>query len=101
VELRLFPSNSAGLPVVYNIALREAAADLAILVFIHDDVHLLDFFWPHHLYQAFKLLDVVGLAGNERRLAGQPGWRFLGDRLTRDNLSGTAGHGCGWPPELA
>jgi hypothetical protein len=102
VELRLFPSNSAGLPVVYNIALREAAADPAILVFIHDDVHLCDFFWPHHLYQALKLFDVVGLAGNKRRVAGQPGWRFLDDRLTRDeycNLSGIAGHGYGWPPD--
>ena len=40
VEVRLFASNSAGLPKLYNIALREAASDPAILVFLHDDLNL-------------------------------------------------------------
>ena len=50
-ELRLFPSNALGLPSVYNAAIRESADDPAILVFMHDDVHLLDFYWPARIAQ--------------------------------------------------
>ncbi len=102
VELRLFPANSVGLPALYNLALREAATDPAILVFLHDDVHFLDFFWPNHLYEALRAFDVVGLAGNKRRVAAQPAWRFVDARLTRDerqNLSGIVAHGSAWPPQ--
>lgn len=102
VELRLFPSNSTGLPALYNLALREAESDPAILIFVHDDVYLLDFFWPNHVYEGLRLFDVIGLAGNKRRVAGQPAWRFLDDRLTRDdraNLSGIVAHGSDWPPQ--
>jgi hypothetical protein len=102
VELRLFSSNSTGLPKLYNIALREAASDPAILVFVHDDVQLLDFFWPNHVFQGLRAFDVIGLAGNKRRVPGQPAWRFTDDRLTRDekeNLSGVVAHGSSWPPQ--
>jgi hypothetical protein len=102
VELRLFPGNSTGLPDLYNTALREAATDPAILVFLHDDVHFLDFYWPNHIYEGLRAFDVIGLAGNKRRVAAQPAWRFVDDRLTRDdreNLSGIVAHGDGWPPQ--
>jgi hypothetical protein len=102
VELRLFPSNISGLPVVYNIALREAALDPAILIFIHDDACFYDFFWPYHIAEALRAFDIVGLAGNRRRAAGQPAWRFLDEKLTRDeksNLSGIVAHGSTWPPD--
>jgi GT2 family glycosyltransferase len=102
VELRLFAANRIGLPTLYNRALREAAADPAILVFVHDDVAFQDFFWPNHLVEALRLFDVVGLAGNTRRVPGQPAWRFLNDRLERDeraHLSGIVAHGKSWPPD--
>jgi GT2 family glycosyltransferase len=102
VELRLFASNSIGLPALYNMALREASTDPAVLVFIHDDVYLQDFFWPHHVAEALRSFDVVGLAGNKRRIAAQPAWRFLDEKLTRDqreNLSGIVAHGSQWPPQ--
>ncbi len=101
-ELRLFPSNSAGLPSVYNTAIRESAADPAILVFVHDDVHLLDLFWPMRIAQGLSKFDVIGLAGNRRRVAGQPTWRFLDDKFTRDhreNLTGVVAHGRSWPAD--
>jgi Glycosyltransferase like family len=102
VELRLFPSNSTGLPGLYNTALHEAKTDPAILVFVHDDVHFLDFFWPNHIYEGLRAFDVVGLAGNKRRVAAQPAWRFVDEQLTRDekeNLSGVVAHGSNWPPQ--
>jgi GT2 family glycosyltransferase len=101
VELRLFPENSSGLPALYNLALRESLEDPAILVFVHDDVSFLDFFWPNHLHEALRHFDVVGLAGNKRRVSGQPAWRFIDERLTRDdreNLSGIVAQGPEWPP---
>jgi hypothetical protein len=101
-ELRLFPGNSHGLPLAYNAAIREAAADPAILVFIHDDVHLLDFYWPARIYFGLDKFDIIGLAGNRRRVDRQPAWRFLDDNLTRDdreNLSGVVAHGKSWPAD--
>ncbi|HLZ98877.1 MAG TPA: glycosyltransferase [Steroidobacteraceae bacterium] len=101
-ELRLFPSNSSGLPLLYNTAIRESAVDPAILVFIHDDVHLLDFYWSIRVMQGLAKFDILGLAGNRRRVAGQPAWRFLDDKLTRDdrnNLSGVVAHGKNWPAD--
>jgi hypothetical protein len=101
-ELTLFDSNTTGLPVLYNEALRDAVADPAILIFIHDDVHLCDFFWPIHIFNGLKAFDVIGLAGNRRRLPKQPAWLFVDDRWNwdaRDNLSGVVAHGKGFPPE--
>jgi hypothetical protein len=101
-ELRLFPSNSSGLPHAYNAAIRESESHPAILVFVHDDVHLLDFYWPARIGQGLCNFDVIGVAGNRRRVPGQPAWRFLDDRFTRDereNLSGVVALGRGWPAD--
>ena len=102
VELRLFAGNAAGLPSVYNVAIEESAQAPAILLFIHDDVHLCDFHWTATLNDALGQFGMVGVAGNRRRVARQPGWRFLDERFTRDgreNLSGTVAHGRGFPAE--
>jgi GT2 family glycosyltransferase len=101
-ELRLFPRNSKGLPFAYNTAIRESAADPAILVFIHDDVHLLDFYWPTRIFNGLAKFDIVGLAGNRRRADRQPAWRYLDDQFTLDdrkNLSGVVAHGKNWPAD--
>lgn len=100
MELQLFPGNTLGLPVVYNMAIERAAQDPAILVFAHDDLYLCDFFWFDKLQAALQSFDVVGLAGNRRRLAKQPAWCFIDDRGTWDqpeNLSGVVGAGQGFP----
>jgi hypothetical protein len=101
VELRLFPSNTAGLAAVYNSALRECDTDPCIVVFLHDDVHLLDFFWPERIVAGLNAFDIIGIAGNRRRLPRQPGWLFVDADQTRDaaeNLSGVVSHGKTWPP---
>jgi len=101
-DLRLFPQNRLGLPQVYNMAIRESAASPAILVFVHDDLHLLDFYWPTRIINGLAKFDIVGLAGNRRRLPRQPAWRFIDDRFSRDdreNLSGVVAHGKSWPAD--
>jgi hypothetical protein len=101
IELALYDNNKAGLPKIYNEALRAAASDPAILIFIHDDIHLCDFFWPYHILNGLQAFDVIGLAGNRRRVPRQPAWAFIDDQFTWDkpeNLSGTVAHGKGFPP---
>src|SRR2546430_6858433 len=51
-ELLVYPSNSSGLPSIYNHAIDAALAQPAILVFVHDDVHLCDLFWPDRVREA-------------------------------------------------
>ncbi len=102
IELRVFCENAQGLPVVYNQAIAEAERDPAVLLFIHDDVHICDFFWPHTILDAMKCYDVVGIAGNKRRIPKQPSWAFIDRQFTWDaseNLSGAVGNGDGFPPQ--
>lgn len=103
VELRLFADNTDGLSACYNRALDEARERPAILVFAHDDIHLCDFFWPDRLTEALARFDVVGLAGNRRRVPLQPAWAFTDIQFTPDsvrNLSGIVGHGNAFPPDI-
>lgn len=100
LQTRVFFENSRGLSDVYNIAIRESEKDPAILVFIHDDVCISDFYWPSHIHNALKHFGVVGVAGNKQRLPRQPSWAFIDDKFTwdaRENLSGVVGHGRGFP----
>lgn len=100
IELRLFSDNREGLPGLYNRAIGEAARDPAVLVFLHDDVHLSDFYWASRVHEGLRAFDVIGLAGNKRRLPAQPSWFHANAAMARDdfaNLSGVLGHGTGFP----
>jgi GT2 family glycosyltransferase len=100
-DVLLYANNKRGLPAVYNEAIDACARDPAVLLFVHDDVHLCDFYWQSKLLQALGRFDVVGLAGNKRRVPRQPAWAFVDDKLTwdgREHLSGVVGHGKGFPP---
>ena len=105
IRARLFYGNTRGLPECYNLALDATGEYDEILVFLHDDVFLPDLFWVQRLAEGLKAFDMVGVAGNKRRLPGQPAWAFK--RISpRDNslewdegeyLSGTVAHGSGFP----
>lgn len=97
-ELLLFDNNTTGLPALYNAAIEQAARDPAILVFVHDDVSINDYFWTERIHEGLRQFDVLGLAGNRRRLPHQPAWAFTTAQFTWDSaeyLSGTVGHGKG------
>jgi len=93
----VFFENRRGLPALYNE--RIAAPDASpVLVFIHDDVWLDDFFFFEHVLAALNAFDVVGVAGNKRRAPGQPSWAFPTTAFAWDdraNLSGAVAHGQG------
>jgi len=87
--------NQDGLPVVYNRGLQ--ADDCAeICLFVHDDVWLDDCHLADRLIDGLSRYDVIGVAGNRRRVAGQPAWAFVNGQFQwddREHLSGSVGHG--------
>jgi GT2 family glycosyltransferase len=101
-RVEVFASNTTGLPQLYNHVIAQAGEPDDILVFIHDDVWVLDYFLKKRLVEALAQFDLVGLAGNRRRLNDQPGWLFIDADLTKDKpqyLSGAVGHGPSYPPK--
>jgi GT2 family glycosyltransferase len=98
-DIRLVPSiafsNRRGLPEIYNERISaEGAQD--ILVFVHDDVWLDDYFFVDRVIEGLRTYDVIGIAGNKRKVPHQPAWAFLDCAFTWDdmaNLSGAVAHG--------
>ncbi len=87
--------NSRGLPDVFNERIL-AQEDHEILIFIHDDVWIDDYFLVDRVIEGLKSYDVIGVAGNRRRVQNQPAWAFIDSKPTWDdmnNLSGSVAHG--------
>lgn len=102
LEVVLSSSNKRGLPAVYNEAIESSVDNPAILIFAHDDIYLTDFYWVDQVVNSLNHFQLVGVAGNKRRVSFQPAWAFLDEQFTWDkseNLSGLVGHGRGFPPE--
>src|SRR5690349_1575782 len=76
-DKRLVPhiayANKRGLPEIYNARI-SAADGHEILVFVHDDVWIDDYFIADRVIEALRDYDVIGVAGNRRRSPGQPAW---------------------------
>jgi GT2 family glycosyltransferase len=88
-------NNVQGLPVVYNRRI-EAPDAGDVLVFVHDDVWIEDYFLADRLIEGLARFDVIGVAGNARRVPGQPAWAFVDGKFTwddRNHLSGAVAHG--------
>ncbi len=105
IRVRVFFDNKQGLPVCYNQAIDATEDEDEALVFLHDDVYLPDLFWLRRVEVGLEKYRLLGVAGNRRRLPGQPAWAFT--RISREDnvyewdegryLSGTVAHGSGFP----
>ncbi len=91
--------NRLGLPVIYNQRI-NTSDDADVLVFLHDDIWLDDFFFIDRILEGVKHFDIFGLAGSNRRSPFQMSWAFdtdLGGGNFQwkqiDTLSGTVAHG--------
>ncbi|MET4577761.1 glycosyltransferase [Ottowia thiooxydans] len=87
--------NTLGLPVIYNRLIGAAPAG-SLLVFLHDDVWIDDYFFSQRIADGLQKFDAIGVAGNRRRVRNQPAWAFVNERLEWDdraNLSGSVAHG--------
>jgi len=91
---KIVVNNSRGLPEIYNEEL-IAVNDEHIVVFMHDDVWIDDFFFAQRIMEGLEKFDVIGVVGNRRRVLRQPGWLFIDSEFTWDgneNLSGAIAH---------
>lgn len=96
---RLLPwiayENRTGLPEIYNQLLAPGGPQGSV-VFVHDDLWLDDPLFGDRIEAGLARFDVIGLAGNRRRVPRQPSWAFVDDSFRWDapsNLSGSVGHG--------
>ena len=91
---RIAFENQRGLPDVYNASINSPQG-AEHLVLIHDDVWIDDYFLADHVIDGLKIFDVIGVAGNRRRVQNQPAWAFIDDKFTCDtsiNQSGRVAH---------
>jgi hypothetical protein len=104
VKKRFYFENASALPACYNKAVRDVANPEEIFIFVHDDVFIVDFFWIDKILWGFQHFDILGLAGNKRRVPKQPSWAFVDQQFTWDhpsNLTGIVGHGRQFPCKLS
>ena len=98
IHARIAFENHTSLSKIYNICI-DAPGAAEILVFIHDDVWLDDHFFADRIIAGLQTFDVLGIAGNRRRLPRQPSWAFTEQIQgkfawdARENLSGVVAHG--------
>lgn len=83
--------NARGLSVLFNDCIDQAEDD-AILVFIHDDVWIDEANFSDAVIAGLENFDVIGVAGNRRRVPGQPAWAFIDAQFTWDDKSNLSGH---------
>ncbi|HSH71491.1 MAG TPA: tetratricopeptide repeat protein [Methylophilaceae bacterium] len=87
--------NTRGLPEVFNERIDQAQDD-AVLIFMHDDVWIDEPNFLDAILAGLEHFDVLGVAGNRRRVANQPSWNFTDIQFNWDtgaHLSGRVGHG--------
>lgn len=88
-------ANQRGLPLVFNERI-DTPGSPDVAIFAHDDLWLDDYFVADRVLDALTKFDVIGVAGNRRRVSGQPSWAFRDTTFTWDaghDLSGAVAHG--------
>jgi glycosyl transferase family 2 len=88
-------SNTEPLPVIYNRAI-ELRDEADVLVFMHDDIWIDDYYFTERILSGLSQFDVIGLAGTRKRRPGQRAWSFVTDPAVRDDpqfLSGRIAQG--------
>lgn len=102
IDLNVSYNNTEGLSKIYNQAIKNSTNEPSVLVFVHDDVTITDYYWVHRILEGLQHFDIVGVAGNKRINKFSPGWSFKDVEFTyEDNeyLSGAWGHGHKYPAD--
>lgn len=95
ISAQVMFENSRGLSEIFNERIAQSP-DNSVLVFVHDDVWLEDANFTETVLADLSQFDVIGVAGNKRRLPKQPAWAFINPNFVWDDkkhLSGKVGHG--------
>lgn len=106
LDWRITFDNRNGLPAVYNHALRSVA-DEVLLVFVHDDVFVYDYFLALRINEALARFDLIGVVGHpapDPRHVGWGAWRpanvTTGFEIDQAPKSGAIEHSPGAGMEL-
>lgn len=91
IEAQLFTNNTVGLCQRYNEAIEAAKNDPALLVFVHDDVEIVDWYWYMRLGASLDDHHLVGLAGNAYPSPGQTSWAITDTEGTLSDRQSWAG----------
>lgn len=100
-ELFVQDLNDKPLGEIYNHVIEFSRDNAAILLFVHDDVIIADFWWPQRLHKALQNFDIVGVVGTTKRIPNQCSWVFTsvpGEWHDQRYFSGSIG--IGWPLEI-
>ena len=93
IESAITYKNREGLASVFN---RQIVKEnrTKILVFTHDDVRFDDYWLRRRLEEGLERFDIIGVAGNRRRVPRHLSWAFDARRKwdTEVNLSGAVSH---------
>jgi GT2 family glycosyltransferase len=84
-------SNSAGLSEIYNRRIQQSTN--TILVFVHDDVWIEDYFLADRVIDGLNVYDVIGVAGNRRLIDSHVAWHLNNGVWDFPHLSGSVAHG--------
>jgi hypothetical protein len=68
--------NQTSLGEIFNLRIKSSKSD-DMLMFVHDDVWIDDFFLTERVALGLDHFDVIGVAGNHRRLPRQASWAFI------------------------
>ncbi len=94
VRLHVTAQNRDSLALAYNAAIDQVAPE-DILIFVHDDVSIDDWFFCQRLTDALQRFDIIAVAGNTRRQPRQESWIINPDDRKHDMqfISGAIFHG--------
>ncbi len=101
IDTQIVLDNQRGLPEIYNAIVEHHRNDPSYFVFMHDDIHILDFFWIDHIIEGLQQFQILGLAGSKVRQPNQTIWAPDGvlKMGMREDLSGAVGHGQAFEPD--
>ncbi len=93
IELKLKHNNSkVGLSEYYNECIEKYAQDYDYMVFVHDDVEIINMDLAYQIEKGMKVYDILGVAGCVNpQIKDLNLWHLMSDR---QNLRGFAGHSC-------
>lgn len=98
IEYQIEFCNSQSLALIYNKAILANSLD-SILLFVHDDVWIDDYYLCIRLKEGLQKFDIIGLAGITKRVPMQVTWVPEGFMKPGNNtkslklMSGSVGHG--------
>jgi len=94
VRLHVSAQNRDSLALAYNPAIEQVAPE-DILIFVHDDVSIDDWYFSQRLTEGLQQFDIIAVAGNTRRQPKQESWIINPDNRQHDLkfISGAIFHG--------